>query len=66
MLREAGPTARETIDALVRLRAEEYRTQGLSFFAAQLKSANEIFSDVRQVYARGGAEALNNTYGTSS
>jgi hypothetical protein len=66
MLREAAPNARETIEALVRLRADEYRTQGLSFFAAQLKSANEIFSDVRQVYERGGADALNNKYGASS
>jgi hypothetical protein len=63
MLREAGPNARETIEALVRLRTAEYRTQGLGLFAARFKSANEIFRDVRQVYERGGADALDNMYG---
>ena len=66
MLKEAGPTARETVEVLLRLRADEYRTQGLSLFAARLKSANEIFSDVRKVYEKGGAEALNSVYGAPS
>ncbi|MEQ1857656.1 MAG: hypothetical protein ABL963_14445 [Longimicrobiales bacterium] len=66
MLSDSGPIARETIEALVRLRTAEYRTQGLGPVAARFKGIKEVLGDVRRVYERGGSEEVHNFFGPAS